>query len=63
MTLELGVRFVLPPVMTLVAGHQLRWPAAFVVAGAACLVVWPLQRIAASQRAEAERLSAMEEDR
>ena len=58
--LELGVRFLVPPVMALVAGHQLRWPAEFVVAGAACLVVWPLQRIAASQRLEASRLSALE---
>jgi hypothetical protein len=60
MTIELGVRFALPPVMTLVAGNLLRWPAEFVVTGAACLVVWPLQRIAASQRAETERLSAMD---
>lgn len=59
MTLELGVRFALPPLMTLVVGDKLRWPAGFVVAAAACLVVWPLQRIAASQRAEAERLDRL----
>jgi len=58
--LELGLRFLAPPIMALVAGHQVRWPAEFVVAGAACLVVWPLQRIAASQRLEASRLSALE---
>ena len=58
--LEVGVQFAYPPVMTLVAGQLLRWPAEFVVAAAACLVVWPLQRIAASQRAEASRLNAME---
>jgi hypothetical protein len=58
--LELGLRFLAPPVMALVAGYQVRWPAEFVVAGAACLVVWPLQRIAASQRLEASRLSALE---
>jgi hypothetical protein len=60
MSLELGVRFALPPILTLVTGSQLRWPASFVVAGAACFVVWPLQRLAASQRAEVNRLSAME---
>ena len=58
--LELGIQFLAPPIMTLAAGHPLRWPAEFVVAGAACLVVWPLQRIAASQRLEAARLSALE---
>jgi hypothetical protein len=58
--LEVGLRFAYPPVLTLVAGQQLRWPAEFVVAAAAGLVVWPLQRIAASQRAEASRLNAME---
>jgi len=58
--LEVGLRFAYPPVLTLVAEHQLRWPAEFVVAAAAGLVVWPLQRIAASQRAEASRLNAME---
>jgi hypothetical protein len=58
--LEVGVQFAYPPVMTLVAGQLLRWPAEFVVAAAACLVVWPLHRIAASQRAEASRLNAME---
>jgi hypothetical protein len=57
---EVALRFAYPPLMTLVAGHQLRWPVGFVVAAASCLVVWPLQRIAASQRAEASRLSAME---
>ena len=43
-------------------GFTVSVPGAFVVAGAACLVVWPLQRIAASQRAEAERLTAMERE-
>lgn len=58
--LEFAIQLLLPPVLTLVSGHLLRWPVQFVVAGAACLVVWPLQRIAASQRLEATRLTAME---
>ena len=58
--LEFGIQLLLPPILTVVSGHLLRWPVQFVVAGAACLVVWPLQRIAASQRLEASRLTAME---
>jgi hypothetical protein len=58
--IEFAVQLLLPPIMTLVGGHLLRWPVQFVVAGAACLVVWPLQRIAASQRLEASRLNALE---
>ena len=60
MLLEVAVLFVYPPLATVVAGHRLQWPAEFVVAVAASLVVWPLQRIAASQRAEASRLSALD---
>ena len=56
----MAARSAYPPLMTVIAGQQLRWPVEFVVAAASCLVVWPLQRIAASQRAEASRLSAME---
>lgn len=58
--LEIALLFVSPPLMTLAAGHLLRWPAEFVVAVAASMVVWPLQRIAASQRAEASRLSVLD---
>jgi MFS family permease len=58
--LEVALLFLYPPLMTLMAGNLLRWPAEFVVAVAACMVVWPLQRIAASQRAEASRLSALD---
>ena len=58
--LEVALLFLYPPLMTLAAGHLLRWPAEFVVAVAASMVVWPLQRIAASQRSEASRLSALD---
>ena len=58
--LEVALLFLYPPLMTLAAGHLLRWPAEFVVAVAASMVVWPLQRIAVSQRAEAARLSGLD---
>ena len=58
--IEVVLLFLYPPLMALAAGHLLRWPAEFVVAVAVSMVVWPLQRIAASQRAEASRLSALD---
>ena len=58
--LELLVTFAYPPLMTLVAGHPLRWPVYFVVAFVACTVIWPLERLAAVERREAQRLTALD---
>jgi len=61
MLLETTLQFAYPLLMTLAAERKLQWPVEFVIAVAACVIVWALQRVAVVQRNALRRIALIDD--